>query len=476
MEFLFLTKPHIEIKFWWNSTDNKTTNFVNIFTNTGYSPATHVRLTISYPGAKIIRSNLEYNNENATLEQQNQNSSLVEFIPRLTPGASVRVNTTINTIIENLSKFSQTNDFSFNTVDVAPIQPYSVSATYDQGSDAYTLLSLYDLRYSPFNPQILVIPIMSVFVYLCFAMIYRHKRKNRAKLMIKILTDAIVTQILNREPEKILPTQSRDVNMYANRHIFNNYEDYKRIRNLYRKLKDRKNYILNNQRPDTQKLKDYNQEAIDYANDVCKNIKWVDYYKFDWIIASPLIILGSFFITFVCEGLPFFIIWNIFGVISIGKNSYIIFVTSSSIIRGFVGLITIKKIVKASNGIGIGKTTLPFSLLIMYIMGISSFFIFDILLSEVSWITNYINNFVYLSYLIYGFDIWRMYLLTRTMSQRYKKALKNYYRLLNLDDAIMIKNLYLQNFKQKLSVCHTKLREYLLFSKAILIISKVHKN
>ena len=33
-----------------------------------------VRLTISYPGAKIISSNLEYNNENATLEEQNQNS------------------------------------------------------------------------------------------------------------------------------------------------------------------------------------------------------------------------------------------------------------------------------------------------------------------------------------------------------------------------------------------------------------------
>jgi hypothetical protein len=429
----FFTKPHIDIRFWWDTSDKtNTTKFTNIFTNTGYSPVTHVRLTISYPGAKIISTKLEYNNENVTLpKNQTQSSVVYLYVPRLTAGGSIRVNTTIDTSKTGVSNFSQVSEFSFNLT-TPPKQPYSVSATYDQGSDTYNTLALYDPRYSPFNPEIISVLLVPVLAYLSFAIIFRRRRKHSGKLFTKVLKDIIMVKILK---QKNLPILLLDTNVNIDPHIFSNFEAYKRVKDFYSKLKWRESYILNNESPDDQILTEYNEECISYANNAYLSIKWMDYYKFDWVIGLPLIVLGSFFITFTCDSIPYFFLW------SRNIDDYILLLLLSFNFRSIAAVFIIRKIVKISNDICIEGLSLRrkvkkdedktlhisynFAFLISYaIMGISSFFVLDITSYFIP-IEQYINNFLYLGAIVYASDVLRMIILAKVISRRYRKILSN---------------------------------------------------
>jgi hypothetical protein len=53
-------------------------------------------------------------------------------------------------------------------------------------------------------------------------------------------------------------------------------------------------------------LKDENQKCYILAIDAHKNIDWKKFHKLDLILLIPSIILGSYFITLTCEGLPYY--------------------------------------------------------------------------------------------------------------------------------------------------------------------------
>src|SRR5215831_19836076 len=69
-------------------------NYTVFLKNIGYTPATHLRLTKSYPDAKLLHSSTHYQSENMTLENSTS-SSLAASLPRLTAGASISVDTSI---------------------------------------------------------------------------------------------------------------------------------------------------------------------------------------------------------------------------------------------------------------------------------------------------------------------------------------------------------------------------------------------
>lgn len=243
-----------------------------------------------------------------------------------------------------------------------------------------------------------------VLAYLCFAIIYRRKTKNSAKIISKILNDILLARSMQQGQEKNLEKQSlnRDVDVDLDYHIFNNYEDYKRIRNFYLNLRDMRSYILNHDIPDNQRLKKYSKDCLNYANEVYK-IKWLDYYRFDYIIALPLIIHGSFFITLVCKGIPF-LYWPI--------PDFETFCIFSFILRSIAAFFMVKEIVKVSNEIDVGKARM--FVLAVGIMGIPESLIWYV--KGLALFSFYINNYLYLSIVVYVSDIARIILLVWIIS------------------------------------------------------------
>jgi hypothetical protein len=176
------------------STSNvKNIKYTISFKNIGYVPATHLRLTMSYPGVYLIHTIINQEDENMTLK--NEGTSVLVFLPRLTPGDSISVNASIytNHMLKSalpLADFSSNiNDFSY-----PHYQPYSITATYDQGSNQFipplsqvSFLPTYTI--SPLETKALESLILFSLAFLSFGIALRHKNRSKSKLASDILKD-----------------------------------------------------------------------------------------------------------------------------------------------------------------------------------------------------------------------------------------------------------------------------------------------
>ena len=75
-------------------TNSRNMAYLITLKNIGYTPATHLRLTMSYPGAKIGTTIVRQADENMTIKNETR-TSVVAFLPRLTPNAIVSIDTNI---------------------------------------------------------------------------------------------------------------------------------------------------------------------------------------------------------------------------------------------------------------------------------------------------------------------------------------------------------------------------------------------
>jgi hypothetical protein len=167
----------------------KSMNYTIIFRNIGYGPATHLRLTMAYPGAEILRTTVDQEDENMTFkyEKTSAGTSVAAFVPRLASGAIISIS-------NGISKVSP------------PHYVYSIIATYDQGSsDPYyyytTVQGLVHYSYnSKLVSDVLESSTLIVIAFLLFGIALRHKRRSKSKLVSDILKDIMkVRNELNRD-------------------------------------------------------------------------------------------------------------------------------------------------------------------------------------------------------------------------------------------------------------------------------------
>ncbi|HEX6029151.1 MAG TPA: hypothetical protein VFY64_08940, partial [Nitrososphaeraceae archaeon] len=104
-----------------SSNSNGQVKFQTVAINNGRSPATNLRLSLSYPNYNITQYDTAFQSENMTFSYYN--STLIAEIGRLSSGSAVAINTTGICINKN------TNN---NNTKCLPY--YIVTASYDQGS------------------------------------------------------------------------------------------------------------------------------------------------------------------------------------------------------------------------------------------------------------------------------------------------------------------------------------------------------
>jgi hypothetical protein len=242
--------------------------------NIGYTPATHLRLTMSYPEAEIIRNIPNYENENMTVKRESLTSSVVAFLPRLTPGASISIDTNITRkSTHSFVVASPLADYSNNIRDYSYShnQPYSIVATYDQGSSEYrpppSLVSFG--VYYPFNTEILQPLILILLAVLSFAIALKHKRRAKSKFASDILTDIIKVrnELIDNNHKSapsgiILRLHAWQSNIDSERQIVSDYGDYQKIDDFYTAVGSRNCYLLQNQ---------VSSDILDILNKECVN-------------------------------------------------------------------------------------------------------------------------------------------------------------------------------------------------------------
>jgi hypothetical protein len=322
----FIFKPAIDISV---SHSGILTNTV-FLKNIGYAPATHLRLTMHYPRTMTLHYTTEYENENMTVNNDRQTSSLVAFLPRLTPGGNVSI---------GISDFD------------------SVVATYDQGSSEYRphlLESLFGTPLSIMN-TILQPMILIVLGFLSFAIALRHKRRSKSKLASDILIDIMnVRKELNNNDKGdpsgiILRLHAWQSNIDNERQIVSNYRDYQKIDDFYSTVKSRNRYLLQNQ-VSSDVLSILNKDCLNKATIVYTEIDWRKFQKLDLILLIPAIILGSLFITLV----PLWTVQQLFFTVST-----IVFVCLLITLRGISAFFIIRLALKAAQGVIVNYYDLP---------------------------------------------------------------------------------------------------------------------
>ena len=272
---------HVEPQFFHS--DPFRTTYAIILKNIGYAPATHLRLTMSYPGAKILPTIVRQADENMTIKNET-GTSVVAFLPRLTPNAIISIDTSIarrHTGIRDISTcISIDNERHINMTkwfndcvnlieDSDPLvdyrtdrsahyifshdSPYSVVATYDQGIYDYTPpsfgYSYFDFVFS----KLYIFPsILIVLASLSFGIALRHKTRSKSKFASDILTDVIkVRNELNNDKGDpngiILRLHAWQSNADNERQVVSDHRDYQKIDDFYSAVRSRNCYLLQNQ-------------------------------------------------------------------------------------------------------------------------------------------------------------------------------------------------------------------------------------
>lgn len=233
--------------------------------NIGNAPATHLRLTMYYPGAKILPTIEHQVDENMTIKNQT-GTSVVAFLPRLTPNAIVSIDTSIwrniNTeILDSIDTekclkeypyLARTNDTEWRlnclslTEGAAPFvdystnqssyiyphdSPYSIVATYDQGIYDYTPPSRYLPIFDIFSELYIFPPILIALAFLGFGIALRHKTRSRSKFASDILTDVmkVRNELDNDKGDPsgiILRLHAWQSNADNERKVVSDYRDY----------------------------------------------------------------------------------------------------------------------------------------------------------------------------------------------------------------------------------------------------------
>jgi len=427
-------KDHIET---FSQGDTYTTYRINL-TNIGNSPATDVRLTMTYPGAKVVDSKPVYENENITFTNQTSNSIAV-LLPRLSPGILVAVDNNITgnivTIDDNQydAYFAYNYDFRRDNLDwvYSHAEPFTIVATYDGGSNVYRYCersSCEDLVIDRFfNLEILKFYFPIVVAVLLFVIAFRRKRKSMSGSASDILRDIeAVERHLKSNDSRAIFSLSKDDPQGRNLRIFENYDDYDLIDDFYKGLDERdleisRAYISNDANIINRVLEEQNKKCFSLATTAHSKICWKKFYKFDLILLMPAIILGASFISFICEGVPLMISVTYENTVNTGLFFFITAIVARSIGTYFV----FKWILRRTQGSNLSYYVIPalsrrikFFAYCSVIMGFPTSIIVLLILSYFESFYGYLVGYeIIFCTLLIVIDIGRMLLLTKLVTR-----------------------------------------------------------
>jgi hypothetical protein len=343
--------------------------------NNGYAPATHLRLTMSYPGAKIGRTSVDHKDENMTVKNESEGTSVVAFSPRVTSGGSFSVDTSINrTPPSNSSRANfPLADFGSNKKDYYNLhsKPYFFIATYDQGSTKFNPPSRQvngNPSYSTsFNSNLLLPLSLFLLAFLSFAIALRRKRRSKSGLASDILTDVMKVQneLINNykgDPNAIiLRLHAWRSDIDNERQIVSEFRDYQKIDDFYSEVKSRNWYLRKPLRKqvNVDVLNTWNQDCLTKATIIDTEIDWRKFHKLDLVLLIPAIVLGTLLMDAAVEELSIIFTTYTINSFPLLNVPYSVINVYYIIFSGISSFFIIRLILKASQGVIVDKYGLP---------------------------------------------------------------------------------------------------------------------
>jgi hypothetical protein len=236
--------------------------------------------------------------------------------------------------------------------------PYSIVATYDQGSNEAILPEIPGTIPPgyPYDTEAFESSILIMLAILSFAFAFKHKRRSKSKFASDILTDVMqVRDKLNDNNHKsdsnaiILRLHAWKSNV-DKRHFVEGYRDYQKIDDFYSTVRSRTHYLLGKQ-VSTDKLNTWNQDCVNKATIVFTEIDWRKFHKLDLVLLIPAIILGTMFIDAATEELGT-VLPMIYTTVTGGEIYEIIF-------SGISSFFIIRLILKATQGVIVDNFGFP---------------------------------------------------------------------------------------------------------------------
>lgn len=385
-----INQPHIYLQvnsFSGHNNSQEQTKFQTIAINDGRSAATNIRLTLLYPSANIINYTIPFHNENITSVNLERPTSLVAEMNRLSKDATVIINTTV------LKK-------DVVTAGDSPNKYYSVSATFDQGTNTIsnlgsTTIKIEDANVIPFNLRLIILA--TVLALICFLMGLIYKRIRHFKMQInqpKFVFDILNEMIIVRDTLK-KNTLSTDMFHFSKwnsigdeskRQIFSNHRDYNLINEFYTELKQRDSDFSQKDIID-QTLRKNNEDCLSLADHTLGSVCWPKYHivshkKFHIIISIAAIISSALLIFFIFEVFRVMFFLPIQG---LSEPYRIIYNISTSIARSIVAFLLAREIINFQSSstydfAGAAKDTISHISLLSNRHGLEKLFAFSLLI------------------------------------------------------------------------------------------------
>jgi hypothetical protein len=431
-------------------TENQETNYTTIVMNEGRAPATDVKITFYYQAMNITNFRIAYGNATSIQPQEEGSDMKIVSLDRLGTGEKIVMDYTLS------YEPSDASSFSFIADDSSPHRVPSIAVSYHEGYKEYEVSNPY-----PFSAQLLIIALAAAIILLVILVIPKKlkqiKDRNNHRQFVASLEKEIseVESTLSHDPKIILSSKLWDSKADdIRRQIFNNHEDYRKIDELYSAIKQRDaNFQSNN--INNNALQESNKGCVDLAR-IARGITWIRYYVSATkhlvnqpILIVPILVLGSLFITYVCEGLPFFFLTYGYDYENLGALSFAFLI--SLVIRSISAYFIIRTTIRTFRSFYIheaepGASNQPSSFylnrfkrieiiaLTIGIMGVPSYAIIHFFISYNVFFNNYETvSFIYANFPVFILlsDIVRIFLLAfsvRRLLFRSRTSIQALYR------------------------------------------------
>src|SRR5262249_49948677 len=134
--------------------------------------------------------------------------------------------------------------------------------------------------------------------------------RSKSKFASDILTDVLRVQneLDNDKGDPsgiILSLHAWQSNAENERQVVSDYRDYQKIDDFYSTVRSR-NCYLSQKKVSSDVLTMLNKDCVNKSSITHTEVDWRKFHKLDLILLIPTIILGSLFVTLVCEAVVYY--------------------------------------------------------------------------------------------------------------------------------------------------------------------------
>ena len=265
--------------------------------NVGISPATGLYINLKFPQLNLIDYDIISSEDVARDDLTYTTKEMEMNLTKLGSGGNIFINSTFR-IYNSSSSFN--NYYNALENEIVYESNCEITVTDEKKTEKFKCREtqlFQSTLYKPEYPVLIFLGLTVLFVYIYSTQKIKNYKLNKRNSDFVALVKDDISRVFHIFNNDIISRKIFSYNWWylipedEKRHIFNNYNDYKKINQLYTEMKNRDNAF--SYEVDEETLSVYNSRILNLATDL-RNIQWDGYYISKEITSKSIPILLIF--------------------------------------------------------------------------------------------------------------------------------------------------------------------------------------